>query len=120
MLCGALHTLVLTPQGQVYSWGCNDEKALGWSGSDEHSPNLVHLEIPVDMISVGDNHSVAANSILGVAYFWGAYRSEVRGRFYGPIEQPIKIEGGWGKRHIQKIISGENHVMILSEGRVYV
>lgn len=27
--CGALHTLILSTTGQVYSWGCNDDGALG-------------------------------------------------------------------------------------------
>ncbi len=27
--CGSLHTLVLTTMGQIYSWGCNDDSALG-------------------------------------------------------------------------------------------
>lgn len=27
--CGGMHTVVLTEDGQVYSWGVNDEGALG-------------------------------------------------------------------------------------------
>lgn len=64
----------------------------------------------MDMIAAGDSHSVACNSHYGIIYFWGSYRSEVRGiryfyiyinlyfhsinlkgRFYGPIIAPLRI-----------------------------
>ena len=36
----------------------------------------------MDMIAAGDSHSVACNSHYGIIYFWGSYRSEVRGIRY--------------------------------------
>ena len=52
----------------------------------------------MDIISAGDSHSVACNSKFGYIYFWGSYRSEVRGisyklkgRFYGLISNPIRV-----------------------------
>ena len=33
--CGGLHTLVLTAKGEVFSFGCNDEGALGAEPLDE-------------------------------------------------------------------------------------
>jgi len=30
--CGALHTVISTVEGQVYTFGCNDEGALGREG----------------------------------------------------------------------------------------
>lgn len=32
--CGGMHTVALTPTGEAYSWGCNDEGALGRQGKD--------------------------------------------------------------------------------------
>lgn len=29
LMCGGMHSVVLTPQGIAYSWGCNDDGALG-------------------------------------------------------------------------------------------
>ena len=29
VVCGGMHTVVLTPEGIPYSWGCNDDGALG-------------------------------------------------------------------------------------------
>jgi regulator of chromosome condensation len=34
---GGLHTLALTTRGEVYSWGCNDDGALGRKTLDEES-----------------------------------------------------------------------------------
>jgi len=40
--CGALHTVVLSTEGKVYTFGCNDEGALGREGV-EKVPILVPL-----------------------------------------------------------------------------
>lgn len=71
--CGGMHTLVLTTMGQVYSWGCNDEGALGRLG-EEKTPALVHLGLPVRKIAGGDSHSVAYNPETNIMYIWGSYR----------------------------------------------
>ena len=40
---------------------------------------------------------MACNTVLGIVYFWGSYRSEVRGiifnkgRFYGPVKEPTRV-----------------------------
>ena len=78
-MCGAFHTLVLTNEGIVYSWGCNDEFALGRKAENEKIPGIVTLDFQVDAISAGDSHSVACNKNSGLVYFWGSYRTELRG-----------------------------------------
>ena len=137
--CGALHTLVLSTSGQVYSWGCNDDGALGRSTqkedvspslqdpnalqlevAKESSPGLVSLDFPMDMISAGDSHSVACNSKNGLVYLWGVYRNTIGGNMCEPYRSPIR----WGeeefrKREIHKVLSGCNHSLILSEEKVY-
>jgi regulator of chromosome condensation len=62
VICGSLHTLALTTDGKVYSWGCNDDSALGREGSDSKEPGLVSLESPIDIIATGDSFSIACNS----------------------------------------------------------
>lgn len=74
IVCGGLHTLVLTTYGQIYSWGCNDDGALGRPGS-ENTPLLVDgIKIPVNELSAGDSHSIAVNTELNRVFIWGAYR----------------------------------------------
>ncbi len=65
--------------GKVYSWGCNDDGALGRKtveDEDAPKPGLVDLPYPVDLISAGDSHSCAANSSNGLLYFWGKFRDK--------------------------------------------
>ena len=64
---------------QVYTWGCNDDGALGrfTSGTDdeEYLPRKANLPPGVKIMSVsaGDSHT-AALSDQGDVYAWGAYR----------------------------------------------
>ena len=89
--CGGMHTVVLTEDRSVYSWGVNDEGALGrettgelWEKSEQgtgtpgdaytpgkvifptHTPSIVQL-------SAGDSHTVALAQD-GSVYAWGTYR----------------------------------------------
>jgi regulator of chromosome condensation len=75
VVCGGMHTVALTNQGRVYTWGCNDEGALGREGQ-ENQPMIVAdtLKIPVTDISAGDSHSIAYNTELNQIYIWGLYR----------------------------------------------
>lgn len=61
--CGGLHTLVLTRSGDVYSWGCNDDGALGRTAKDanggpENVPHKINFfcqsaELPIDGRQMG-------------------------------------------------------------------
>jgi len=33
--CGGMHTAALTYEGRLYTWGCNDDNALGRPGPPE-------------------------------------------------------------------------------------
>jgi len=58
-----MHTVALASNGQVYTWGCNDEGALGREGQ-ENVPLPVHgaLNVPVMDVAAGDSHCVAYNT----------------------------------------------------------
>ena len=75
IVCGGMHTVALSNQGKVFTWGCNDEGALGREGA-ENTPLPVgdSLTIPVTDISAGDSHTIAYNSELSHVYIWGLYR----------------------------------------------
>lgn len=34
IVCGGMHSVALSNQGKVYTWGCNDEGALGRIGPE--------------------------------------------------------------------------------------
>lgn len=69
-----MHTLVLTTMGKVFSWGCNDDKALGRVGSENQPMMIESLTVPMNNIAAGDSHSVAYNTELNQMFLWGSYR----------------------------------------------
>jgi regulator of chromosome condensation len=73
LLCGGMHTVMLSKFGIPYSWGCNDDKCLGRDGSEEEILP-VPLDVAVDDIAVGDSNSIFVNTSLGVVYMVGIYR----------------------------------------------
>jgi regulator of chromosome condensation len=72
---GGLHTLALSDAGAVWSWGCNDDAALGRKGA-ENLPGRVRgllNDVPVKAIAAGDSHSLALTAD-GRVYAWGTYK----------------------------------------------
>lgn len=61
---------------QIYTFGCNDEGALGRDTSEEGSemsPGKVELEERVVQVSAGDSHTAALTE-HGTVYVWGSFR----------------------------------------------
>ena len=60
----------------MYTFGCNDEGALGRDTSEEGSetvPGKVTLDDKVVQVSAGDSHSAALTED-GSVYIWGSFR----------------------------------------------
>jgi alpha-tubulin suppressor-like RCC1 family protein len=71
---GGLHTLALSKTGQVYSWGCNDEMALGHGKEEFFVGKVEGLDnITIVEIACGDSISAALSS-EGKVYTWGTFR----------------------------------------------
>uniref|UniRef100_A0A8P0TK95 Regulator of chromosome condensation 1 n=2 Tax=Canis lupus familiaris TaxID=9615 RepID=A0A8P0TK95_CANLF len=73
---GGMHTVCLSKSGQVYSFGCNDEGALGRDTSVEGSemvPGKVELQEKVVQVSAGDSHTAALTED-GRVFLWGSFR----------------------------------------------
>ena len=72
-----MHSVAITPTGIAYSWGCNDEGALGRPGKED-KPLVIPLELRVDGIAAGDSHTVLYNSKQSVVYMTGLYRVSIK------------------------------------------
>lgn len=55
---------MLTPQGIAYSWGCNDDGALGRQGGNDFLPERVMLPNAINGMSLGGSHSIFYNTEL--------------------------------------------------------
>ena len=70
--CGAMSTFILSTEGNVYSFGCSDNGALGHEESI--SAKIVPLKFKAIGISGGDCHGIAYNR-ENLA-FWGQFRNK--------------------------------------------
>ena len=60
-----MHTVALSTQGRVFTWGCNDDGALGRDGAENVPlPVSDKLNIPVTDITAGDCHTIVYNQSL--------------------------------------------------------
>ncbi|XP_047509678.1 regulator of chromosome condensation isoform X1 [Pieris napi] len=123
---GGMHTVALDFEGKVWTFGCNDEGALGrptTNEQEEGTPSSVSLPAPAVSVSAGDSHSAALLN-NGDVYAWGAFRDShgtmglvLRAREGKPSKEPLKLaipETAVG------IASGGDHLVVLStSGAVY-
>ncbi|KAL0265795.1 UNVERIFIED_CONTAM: hypothetical protein PYX00_011510 [Menopon gallinae] len=72
VVCGYLHTLLLE-QGNVVTWGVNDEGALGRGGDEAPGPVAIGERI-VD-IAAGGSISAAVSASNNL-YIWGTFRDQ--------------------------------------------
>ncbi|XP_007558653.1 probable E3 ubiquitin-protein ligase HERC4 isoform X2 [Poecilia formosa] len=72
--CGSQHSVALTKEGQVYTWGLDSrgQLGLGKRSSGARSPQQVRslLSVPVVQISAGGDQSFAL-SVSGGVFSWG-------------------------------------------------
>lgn len=124
--CGAMHTITLTQDGRVYSYGCNDEGALGriTDGDEtlESTPTLVPLKDKATKVIAGDSHSAVLTDNQEV-FVWGNFRDEHGSVGLTPScngelsNDPIQLMPG---TKFQDIASGSNHMLLLdTSGTVY-
>lgn len=123
VIAGGMHTVCLSDTGNVYTFGCNDEGALGRDTTGETTemvPGKVLLEERVVQVSAGDSHTAALTDD-GTVYIWGAFRDN--NGVIGLLE-PMKTSNVPVKlpmtEPVIKIASGNDHlVMVTLEGNLY-
>ena len=121
---GGLHTLALDASGRVYSWGCNDEKALGHTEPEfqvgmvsfkERTPRMTR-------VSAGDSISVSLDE-QGRIWSWGTFRDSqgVLGHTAASLfqEEPALCSGLTQPSSLKfvDIAAGANHLLALTEDR---
>jgi len=123
--CGPMHTVALTTDGHVYTFGCNDEGALGRITEEEEeeaTPTMIQLDDTIIKVTAGDSHS-AALSESNKVYIWGNFKDE-----HGSVGLLPECDGEKSYRPMQvmsevkfkDIASGSNHMLLLDiDGVVY-
>ncbi|KAJ1558132.1 Regulator of chromosome condensation, partial [Nowakowskiella sp. JEL0078] len=124
VFAGGMHNIALTIDGKLFSWGCNDQFALGRHTKDAEETVPMQVEgldheFIVD-VDLGDSISVALTT-TGSVYAWGTFRGS-NGTFgFRPNieiqETPMRIEE---LKDIVEIKCGSNHVVCLDkDGKVF-
>lgn len=115
--CGTIHTLVLTADNKLYTWGCNDEYALGRDG-DESIPMEVDIDEEIVDITGGASISACLTKKGGL-YIWGTFRnsSGVFGidKFTRIQKTPKKLKSNLSGFKFTDIDSGSNFICLLSQ-----
>ncbi|TNN76271.1 Regulator of chromosome condensation [Liparis tanakae] len=123
VVAGGMHTVCVSETGQVYTFGCNDEGALGRETTEEGSemvPGKVTLSEKVVQVSAGDSHTAALTDD-GTVYVWGSYRDN--NGVIGLLEpmktctSPVKVPM---TEPVVKIASGNDHLVLVTlKGNLY-
>ncbi|XP_053310425.1 regulator of chromosome condensation isoform X1 [Spea bombifrons] len=120
---GGMHTVCLGVSGNIYTFGCNDEGALGRDTTEEGSetrPEKVDLSEKVVQVSAGDSHTAALTED-GRVFIFGSFRDnngvigllEPMKKSAVPIQVQINVP-------VIKIASGNDHlVMLTADGDLY-
>jgi alpha-tubulin suppressor-like RCC1 family protein len=114
---GIRHSLALLENGDVVSWGGNEQSQLGESGNtfrDSNLPILVGLS-NVKAVRAGGLHSLALRKD-GTVWAWGDNRSGQLGGWQTlRINVPVPVSG---MSNIKAIAAGEEHSVALTRDGV--
>ncbi|KAI7848987.1 regulator of chromosome condensation 1/beta-lactamase-inhibitor protein II [Circinella umbellata] len=123
IVCGAMHTIAITREGKLWSWGCNDQGALGRSGEEYEPDKVENLDTEhIVKVACGDSVTIALND-EGKLFCWGTFRS-AEGALGFSQEQDVQktpaIFEPLANETIVDIAAGADHcVALTNDGRVY-
>jgi E3 ubiquitin-protein ligase HERC2 len=106
--CGGNHTLCLTPDGGLLSWGMNNVGQLG-HGTNKNSPvpkQVTALTSRVQMVACGYEFS-AAISAEGQLFIWGDMDYERTQQRASSV--PVAIPGF---QRCKDLVCGDYHILV--------
>ncbi|KAJ2958532.1 hypothetical protein NQZ79_g5897 [Umbelopsis isabellina] len=123
IVAGGIHTIAITKEGKLWSWGCNDQGALGRDGEEMEPGPIEGLDnVKFVKLACGDSISLALTDD-GKVYSWGSFRTD-DGILGFSKEQKVQSKPALftalEKFTIVDIAAGTDHAMALTdEGHVY-
>ena len=112
--CGTMFTMILSTEGNVYTFGCADNGGIGHE--DSIPAKKVNINFRPTGISGGDCHGLAYNA--GKLAFWGQFRNSQGGMGEPCIDIKYYNNSDINNEHFKKVISGTNHVIILTKEKM--
>ena len=109
--CGQMFTMILSTEGNVYTFGCADNGGIGHE--DSVPAQRVNINFKPIGISGGDCHGLAYNE--NSLAFWGQFRNSSGGMGEPCLEVKYYNINNIQNEHFKKVISGTNHVLILTK-----
>ena len=91
LVTGSMHSVVISEDGEVYTWGNNDSGQLGRKG-EPTTPLKVDLEESVDIVGAGESFTILGNSQSGTLFFFGKLKSPYKNLV--KHEEPLIIKYG--------------------------
>ena len=109
--CGQMFTMILSTEGNLYTFGCSDNGGIGHE--DSVPAKRVNLKFRPKGISGGDCHGIAYNE--NNLAFWGQFRNSQGGMGEPCLEIKYYSINDIQYEHFKKVISGTNHVLMLTK-----
>ena len=109
--CGQMFTMILSTEGNVYTFGCADNGGIGHE--DSIPAKRVDINFKAIDISGGDCHGIAYNN--SNLAFWGQFRNSQGGIGEPYLNIKYYDTSDINNENIKKAISGTNHVIILTK-----
>lgn len=82
--CGGLHTAVHTSNGEVFTWGCSDDGALGRVGEENLPAKVAGLPEAIVGLATGDGQTIAVSD-QGNVWGWGCYKDKEGKAFFDAV-----------------------------------
>lgn len=114
---GKIHAVILCDKNELYSWGVNDDDALGRETGtiEEELPDIVHFKQDIIDISAGACHTALVTKSHRL-FACGTFKSE--GGVFGIASQKqrhkvfTEIKGYY---NVMQVVSGDNHIIAIAK-----